>query len=168
MTKTRVPRLRMHRIQTMPILTASEGFDMGMTRHMILAILTATLVVAQCNGQSDKPQDKDKSPTLEATLNFMQKTLARYTYLHKRGKDQELNLKAKEPCRIYVEWQITVKMNTPQDGVYPVEYQFHLGNMDPESVKVTTDTTTQKEPNKGDDGAYRCDEQRKESLDVRV
>lgn len=166
MTKTRVPRLRMHRIQTMPILTASEGFDMGMTRHMILAILTATLVVAQCSGQRDKPQDK--SPTLDTTLEYMQNSLARYGYMHVTGKDQELNLKAKEPCRIYVEWQITVKMNTPQDGVYPVEYQFHLGNMDPESVKVTTDTTTQKEPNKGDDGAYRCDEQRKESLDVRV
>jgi hypothetical protein len=28
-------------------------------------------------------------------------------------------------------------MHTPQDGVYPFEYEFHLGTIDPGSVKVT-------------------------------
>ena len=75
----------------------------------------------------------------------MQNTLDRYGYIHTNGKDQELNLKGDEPCRIYVEWEITVRMHSPQDGVYPYEYQFHLGTIDPESVKVVT-PENQKQP----------------------
>ena len=34
----------------------------------------------------------------------------------------------------------------PQDGVYPVEYQFHLGTVDPESVKVVIDDHQKDKP----------------------
>jgi hypothetical protein len=80
----------------------------------------------------DKPQ-QDKSPNLATTLDFMRNTLSRYGYM-----DDELNLKGDEPCRIYVESEITVELHTSQDGDYPFEYQFHLGTIDPDSVRVVT------------------------------
>jgi len=85
----------------------------------------------------DKPLKSD-SPDLSTTLEYMRNTLTSHGYIHTTGKDQELNLKGDEPCRIYVESEITVKMHTPQDGVYPFEHQFHLGTIDPGSVKVVT------------------------------
>lgn len=75
----------------------------------------------------------------------MQNTLSNYGYIHTQGKDQELNLKGDEPCRLYVEWEITF-LHKPQQGVYPDEYQFHLGTIDPESVKVVTSRESQKQP----------------------
>src|SRR5215469_4229488 len=94
----------------------------------ILIILMATTAVAQ-----------DKPPDLDTTLGFIQNMLDRYGFIHAKGKDQELKVKGDEPCRIYVKSEIKVQMHTSQDGVYPVEYQFHLGTMDPDSVKVTMD-----------------------------
>ncbi|SRR6266436_8910033 len=69
----------------------------------------------------------------------MQNTLSQYGFLHTKSKDQELVLKGNEPCRIFVEWEIKVEMHTQRDGRYPVEYQIHLGSIDPESGKATTD-----------------------------
>jgi len=111
-----------------------------MTRYFILVVLTAMTAVGQ-----DKTQ-QEKSPSLDSTLEYMQNTLSRYGFMHTTGKDQELNLKGDEPCRIYVEWEITVTLHTPQDGVYPVEYQFHLGTIDADSVKVVTDDAQKNKP----------------------
>jgi hypothetical protein len=98
--------------------------------------LEAALAVGQ-----DKPQ-----PSLDSTLRYMQNTLSQYGYIHTKGKDQELVLKGDEACRIYVESEIGYKMHTPQDGEYPFEYQFHLGTIDPDSVKVTTDASQKNKP----------------------
>jgi len=112
---------------------------MKYTLVLMLVLMTELTAFGQ-----DKPQDK--SPSLDSTLGYMQNTLSRYGYLHTTGKDQELNLKGDEPCRIYVESEITVKMHTPQDGVYPFEYQFHLGMIDPDSVKAVTDDAQKDKP----------------------
>jgi hypothetical protein len=112
----------------------------GIMRQLILVFLTVVTAVGQGKSQ------QDKSPSLDSTLEYMRNTLSRYTYMHTTGKDQELNLKGGEPCRIYVESQITVTLHTPQDGVYPFEYQFHLGTIDPDSVKVVTDDAQKNKP----------------------
>jgi len=93
------------------------------------------LLLAAASFAQQKPQ---QGPTLDATLAFMQNTLARYGYIHTSGKDQELIIKKRndEPCGLFVEWEMRYEMNTLQDGVYPTEYKFHLGSIDPESVKV--------------------------------
>jgi len=119
----------------------------GGMRAMRTCLMLLLLMAVKAVGQ-DKPQ-RDKSPSLDNTLVYMQNTLSRYGYIHKTGKDQELNLKGGEPCRIYVESEITVTLHTPQDGVYPLEYQFHLGTIDPDSVKAVTDDAQKNKPEGG-------------------
>lgn len=106
-----------------------------MTHVLILVILAAVPAFGQ-----------EKSPSLDDTLRYMQNTLSQYGYIHTEGKDQELTMKGDEPCRIYVEWEMTVKMHKPQDGKYPVEYQINLGTIDPDSLKVTTDESQKNKP----------------------
>lgn len=106
----------------------------------VLILVFTTVAVGQ-----NKPQ-QDKSPSLETTLDFMRNTLSRYGYIHVTGKDQEIALKRDELCRVYVDWEIRYAMHTPQDRVYPYEYQFHLGTIDPDSVKVTTSESQKDKP----------------------
>jgi hypothetical protein len=106
-----------------------------MTRYWILMVFMSATAVSQ-----------DKSPSLDSTLQYMRNTLSRYGYMHTTGKDQELALKGDEPCRIYVESDIASKMHTSQDGHYPFEYQFHLGTIDPDSVRVVTDSAQKGKP----------------------
>ena len=105
------------------------------SENPVKRIAFALLLLATASFAQQKPQ---QGATLDATLVFMQNTLARYGYIHTSGKDQELIIKKRndEPCGLFVEWEMRYEMNTLQDGVYPTEYKFHLGSIDPESVKV--------------------------------
>jgi hypothetical protein len=106
------------------------------SENTVKRIALVLLMLATASFAQQKPQP---GPTLDATLAFMQNALAQYGYIHTSGKDQELKIKKynDEPCRLFVEWETKYEMNTLEDGVYPIEYRFDLGSIDPESVKVS-------------------------------
>ena len=116
-------------------------------RTVCWVTVLAVLAIADCQTVGQEKPQKDDPPNLSTTLEYMQNTLAHYGYIHTAGKDQEINLKKSEdePCRVYVDWSIKYSMHTPQDGEYPNTYQFHLGTIDPDSVKVIMDAN-QKQP----------------------
>jgi hypothetical protein len=94
-------------------------------RRLLLVIIVVACS-APCLGQNE--------PSLDKTINYMA------SVLETGGSGQEILFGGdyrKEPCRLFISDTITYAIVKPEK-IYKTEVQFHLGTIDPGSVKANT------------------------------